>query len=109
MTDDRIWLPYVAAQYIEMTGDASVLDEALPFLEGDTLKDGQVEAYFKPLVARTESSLYEHCARALDVSLSLGVHDLPLMGTGDWNDGMNRVGEKGRGDRRVHALCAGTQ
>jgi len=98
MTDDRIWLPYVAVQYIEMTADAAVLDEALPFLEGDTLKDGQVEAYFKPLVARTESSLYEHCARALDVSLSLGVHDLPLMGTGDWNDGMNRVGEKGRGE-----------
>ena len=98
MTDDRIWLPYVAVQYIDMTADTAVLDEALPFLEGDTLKDGEMEALFKPPVAGGESSLYEHCARALDVSLSLGAHGLPLMGTGDWNDGMNRVGEKGRGE-----------
>jgi cyclic beta-1,2-glucan synthetase len=98
MTDDRLWLPYVAVQYIGMTADTAVLDEALPFLEGDKLKEGQTEAYFKPPVAGGESSLYEHCARALDVSLSLGAHGLPLIGTGDWNDGMNRVGEKGRGE-----------
>ena len=98
MTDDRIWLPYVAVHYIEVTADAAVLDEAVPFLEGDALKDGQTEAFFKPRVARVEASLYEHCARALDVSLSLGAHGLPLIGTGDWNDGMNRVGEKGRGE-----------
>ena len=98
MTDDRIWLPYVAVHYIEVTADAAVLDEALPFIEGDALKDGQSEAFFKPLVTRNEVSLYEHCARALDISLQLGEHDLPLIGTGDWNDGMNRVGEKGRGE-----------
>jgi len=98
MTDDRIWLPYVVVHYIEVTSDAAVLDEALPFLEGDALKDGQTEAFFKPLVARGEASLYEHCARAIDISLSLGVHGLPLIGTGDWNDGMNRVGEKGHGE-----------
>jgi cyclic beta-1,2-glucan synthetase len=98
MTDDRIWLPYVVVHYIEVTSDAAVLDEALPFLEGDALKDVQTEAFFKPLVARGEASLYEHCARAIDISLSLGAHGLPLMGTGDWNDGMNRVGEKGRGE-----------
>jgi cellobiose phosphorylase len=98
MTDDRIWLPYVAMHYIEVTADAAVLDEVVPFVEGDALKDGQAEAFFKPMVADNEASLYEHCARALDVSLLLGEHDLPLIGTGDWNDGMNRVGEKGRGE-----------
>jgi cellobiose phosphorylase len=98
MTDDRIWLPYVAVHYIEVTGDAAVLDEALSFIEGDTLKDGQTEAFFKPLVTCNVASLYEHCARALDISLLLGEHCLPLIGTGDWNDGMNRVGEKGRGE-----------
>ena len=98
MTDDRIWLTYVAVQYIETTADAAVLDETIPFLEGEALKDGQTEAFFKPSVAGGLSSLYEHCARALDVSLSLGAHGLPLIGTGDWNDGMNRVGEKGRGE-----------
>jgi cellobiose phosphorylase len=98
MTDDRIWLPYVAAHYIEVTADAAVLDETLPFIEGDALKAGQTEAFFTPLVARGEISLYEHCALALDVSLSLGAHGLPLIGTGDWNDGMNRVGVNGRGE-----------
>ena len=98
MTDDRIWLPYVAAHYIEVTADAAVLAEALPFVEGDALKDGQTEAFFNPRVARGETSLYEHCARALDISLSLGANGLPLIGTGDWNDGMNRVGEEGRGE-----------
>jgi len=98
MTDDRIWLPYVAAHYIEVTADAAVLDAALPFVEGDALKDGQNEAFYTPRVARAEASLYEHCARALDVSLALGAHGLPLMGTGDWNDGMNRVGAEGRGE-----------
>ena len=98
MTDDRIWLPFVAAHYIDVTADAAVLDEALAFIEGDALDDGQAEAFFKPTVAHGETRLYEHCARALDISLSLGAHGLPLIGTGDWNDGMNRVGEKGRGE-----------
>jgi len=98
MTDDRIWLPYVAVHYVKVTADTAVLDEAVPFLEGDALKDGQTDAFFEPRVSRDEASLYEHCARALDVSLSLGAHGLPLIGTGDWNDGMNRVGEKGRGE-----------
>ena len=98
MTDDRVWLPYVAAHYVAVTADASVLDEAVPFIEGDTLKPGQGEAFFQPRVAPGEASLYEHCARAIDVSLSLGTHGLPLIGTGDWNDGMNRVGEKGKGE-----------
>ena len=98
MTDDRIWLAYVVAHYVKVTGDDAVYSESVPFLQGDVLKDGQDESFFLPTVAAEPASLYEHCARALDVSLALGAHDLPLMGTGDWNDGMNRVGEKGRGE-----------
>ncbi|MEO7363046.1 MAG: glycosyl transferase family 36, partial [Gemmatimonadaceae bacterium] len=98
ITDDRIWLPYVAMYYCNVTGDASVLDEIVPFLDGATLKDDEHEAFFLPSVSEQQASLYEHCARALDVSLSLGTHGLPLMGTGDWNDGMNRVGIGGKGE-----------
>jgi len=98
MTDDRVWLPFVTAHYVDVTADEGVLDAVLPFIEGDALKDGQTDGFFTPRVSRDEASLYEHCARALDISLSLGAHGLPLMGTGDWNDGMNRVGEKGRGE-----------
>ncbi len=98
MTDDRVWLPYVAAHYIEVTGDVALFDEMVSSIEGAPLKEDQREAFFLPTVAREQASFYEHCARALDVSLALGTHDLPLIGTGDWNDGMNRVGEEGRGE-----------
>jgi cyclic beta-1,2-glucan synthetase len=98
MTDDRLWLPYVAAHYIEVTADTDVLQTRQPFLSGDVLKPGQNDAFFKPSPAATDASLYEHCALAIDISLSLGSHDLPLFGTGDWNDGMNRVGEQGKGE-----------
>lgn len=98
MSDDRLWLPYVAAHYVATTGDASVLDQSIPFLQGDVLKDGQHEAFFKPGTSAETASVYEHGARAIDVSLKLGAHGLPLIGTGDWNDGMNSVGDEGRGE-----------
>jgi cyclic beta-1,2-glucan synthetase len=98
MSDDLVWLSYVAIQFMEATGDVSVLDEQVPFLEGDVLAEGQKESYFEPRVSETRATLFEHCARALDRSLSVGAHGLPLMGTGDWNDGMNRVGENGKGE-----------
>lgn len=73
-------------------------DETLPFLEGLVLAPDQDDAYFQPTLSTQQASLYEHCARALDLSLATGVHGLPLMGSGDWNDGMNRVGNQGKGE-----------
>ena len=98
MTDDLIGLPYAALHYREVTGDESVLDEVVPFLEGAVLAADEVERYFQPTVSKESASVYEHCARALDRSLGVGRHGLPLMGSGDWNDGMNRVGYKGEGE-----------
>ncbi len=97
-SDDRVWLPYVVAHYIAVTGDVTILDEAVPFLEGRQLLPEQEDAYFEPVRSARTSSLFDHCALALDISLSTGNHGLPLMGGGDWNDGMNRVGHKGQGE-----------
>ena len=98
ISDDRIWLAYAAAHYVDTTGDVAVLDESVPFIEGPALRPGEHEAYFQPSTSDEMASLFEHCARALDQSLAVGQHGLPLIGTGDWNDGMNRVGELGRGE-----------
>ncbi len=98
ISDDLLWLPYAAIHFIEATGDRTVLDEVVPFLEGDELAVGQHESYFQPRVSETRATFFEHCARALDRSLAVGDHGLPLMGTGDWNDGMNRVGRQGKGE-----------
>ncbi|MEO8841086.1 MAG: glycosyl transferase family 36 [Kofleriaceae bacterium] len=98
VTDDRIWLAYATAHYLEVTADLDVLDANVAFLDGAELAADKHDAFFLPTASHEQASLYEHCARAIDVSLSLGSHELPLMGTGDWNDGMNSVGEKGRGE-----------
>ncbi|HYK79203.1 MAG TPA: glucoamylase family protein, partial [Micropepsaceae bacterium] len=98
VSDDRIWLAYAAAHYVQTTSDGSVLDEQVPFIEGPLLREGERDSFFQPPISDRRASLFEHCALALDGALSVGVHGLPLMGTGDWNDGMNRVGEGGKGE-----------
>ena len=98
ISDDLVWLPYVVAYYVGMTDDKGILDEIAPFLEGPLLAAEQEDAYFPPHRSEQRASLYEHCARALERSLATGAHGLPLIGSGDWNDGMNRVGHAGRGE-----------
>ena len=98
ITDDRLWLPYAVAQYLDVTGDQGILDEMVPFLDGPLLETGQHESVFLPTVSAEQGSLFEHCAPALDVSLPVGSHGLPLIGTGDWNDGFNRIGPDGKGE-----------
>jgi cyclic beta-1,2-glucan glucanotransferase len=98
ISDDLLWLPYAVINFLETTGEIALLDEVVPFLQGDMLADGQNESYFEPRESEARATLFEHCARALDRSLVVGSHSLPLMGTGDWNDGMNRVGEHGKGE-----------
>ena len=98
ISDDLLWLPYAVNQYIEASGDHAVLGEIVPFLDGEALGEDQHESYFEPRISNERASLFEHCARTLDRSLAVGSHGLPLMGTGDWNDGMNRVGEGGQGE-----------
>ncbi len=98
ISDDRPWLAYAVAHYVGVTGDTAVLDEVIPFLEGQLLTEAEHDSFFLPTVSDETGTLFEHCARALDASLAVGVHGLPLMGTGDWNDGMNRIGEQGKGE-----------
>jgi cyclic beta-1,2-glucan synthetase len=97
-SDDLLWLPLVTSDYLRATGDAALLDESIPFLKAAHLAEGHDENYLTPEPAGEDGTLYDHCCRAIDRSLVTGAHGLPLMGTGDWNDGMSRVGREGRGE-----------
>jgi cyclic beta-1,2-glucan synthetase len=97
-SDDLLWLPYVASAYVEATGDATILSETAPFLSAAALSADEDDRYARFDRTSARRSIFEHCERALDRGFNLGAHDLPLMGSGDWNDGMNRVGDHGRGE-----------
>ena len=99
ISDDVVWLGFAAQDYIRTTGDAAILDERIRYIEGPALAPGEHDAYFTPDLSAKEDSLYEHCARALDLAVSrAGPNGLPLILGGDWNDGMNRIGIAGRGE-----------
>ncbi|MDF1485586.1 glucoamylase family protein [Ramlibacter sp. H39-3-26] len=99
ISDDRVWLAYAVASYVASSGDAAILDTPVPFIDGPALHPGEADAFFQPTTADLSASLFEHCARGLDQCLALtGAHGLPLIGTGDWNDGLNRVGAGGQGE-----------
>jgi cyclic beta-1,2-glucan synthetase len=111
-SDDLLWLPYAAAHYARTTGDSGVFSEIVPFLDASALAPDAQAAYLQPVASAARGSLYEHCVRAIDRGLTAGTHGLPLFGSGDWNDGMDRVGWQGRGESTwlgffLHAVLAG--
>ncbi len=97
-SDDMVWLTYVTANYVSATGDASVLEERIPFLAGEPLRHDEHDRYAEFARSQDAGTLLEHCRRALHRALTQGRHGLPLMGDGDWNDGMNKVGAEGKGE-----------
>ncbi|MBQ3150819.1 MAG: DUF3131 domain-containing protein [Clostridia bacterium] len=116
-SDDLLWLPLVTSEYVKTTGDRGILDINIPYIEGDLLNDDETERYFSPHRSKEKEPLIEHCIRAVDRSLSTGPNGLSLIGSGDWNDGFNNIGVKGRGEsvwlsmflvivlRRMSELC----
>ena len=97
-SDDLLWLPYVTANYINSTGDYSILDETAGYLEDEPLREGEDERYTVARKSQRVGTVYEHCLKAMDRALKFGPHNIPLMGSGDWNDGMSTVGNEGKGE-----------
>ncbi len=98
ISDDLLWLPFITAQYVQVTGDDDILHEQIPFLLAPELEPDQNEIFLEPGISLDKETLFEHCRRAVERGLTKGPNGLPLIGTGDWNDSMNRVGVEGRGE-----------
>ena len=98
VSDDLLWLPYVVAHYVRITGDVSILYELVGFLNAPVLERDQYESYLSPEISSERATLFEHCRRSVMRGQTAGIHGLPLIGTGDWNDGMNLVGAGGKGE-----------
>lgn len=97
-SDDLLWLPYVTAEYINSTGDYEILNAKAPYLEDEPLREGEDERYTIVNQSSKEGTIYEHCLKAIERGLKFGIHNIPLMGSGDWNDGMSTVGNEGKGE-----------
>ncbi|WP_029198862.1 GH36-type glycosyl hydrolase domain-containing protein, partial [Paenibacillus alginolyticus] len=97
-SDDLLWLPYAVVRYIEHTEDESLLNETVPFLRSESLSEEEHERYEPTVLSEQSGTVFEHCLRALDRGLRFGENGLPLIGIGDWNDGMSRIGAEGRGE-----------
>ena len=97
-SDDLLWLAYLTIEYIEFTGDKSILDIETPYLQGQILEPNQDERYDKYSESKEQGSIYKHCIKAIEKSLNFGENGLPKIGSGDWNDGFSTVGNKGKGE-----------
>ncbi len=98
ISDDLLWLPFVTAHYVKVTGDKEILNENIPYLQGPILQEHEHELYFIPQISEESANLLDHCKRAIVKGVTAGSHGIPLIGSGDWNDGMNRVGIEGKGE-----------
>lgn len=97
-SDDLLWLPYATAEYINFTGDTSILEIETPYLSGNVLKEGEDEKYDLYEESQIKQSIYKHCIKSIEKSMNFGEHGLPKIGSGDWNDGFSTVGNKGKGE-----------
>ncbi len=97
-SDDLLWLPYCVGEYINVTGDYSILDEEAYYIESEPLRETEYERYEVPNKSKEKGTVYDHCIRAIERGINLSERNIPLIGTGDWNDGMNKVGYKGKGE-----------
>lgn len=97
-SDDLLWLPYAVSEYVKITGDVELLESVVPFIESEILGDDEKDRYEVPRISNVAGTVYDHCKRAIDRSLNFGERGMPLMKSGDWNDGMNNVGSKGKGE-----------